>query len=57
MCNHPDRHNGGFWPMVVSVPVVQRVRLGMKLGIGAIRTIDELDKRIRERKENPQALT
>lgn len=41
VCGGPERHDG---PMLVSVAVVQEVRLGMQLGVGAVRLADGLDR-------------
>lgn len=46
----PDRYSGGFWFIVVSVAFVQGIRLEMQLGVGAVRTVDGLDRGIREKR-------
>ena len=52
-CSHPDRYDGGFWPMVVTVAVVQGVRLGMKMKVGNVRIIDGLEGGKRKNGECP----
>lgn len=52
-CSHPDRYDGDFWHMVVTVAVVQGVRLGMKKKVGNVCIIDGLDGGKRKKGECP----